>query len=60
MTTPLTYTVTEVADLLGVARSTLYEQVARGRADDLRPIRVGRTTRFPRAHIDRLLEGDAA
>lgn len=55
-----TYSVVETAALLGFKRSTLYDNIKSGRADDLRPIRVGNTTRFPKAHIDRLLAGDAA
>lgn len=60
MSTPRTYTVPEVAELLGIKLSTLYQQVREGRAGHLRPIRVGTVTRFPRTHIDRLLEGEAA
>lgn len=49
-----TYSVPETAALLGFATSTLYQQVREGRADHLKPIRLGTKTRFPKSHIDRL------
>ena len=55
-----TYTVTETAERLGIPRSTLYDQIRRDAVPHLRPIRIGTRTVFPRAHIDALLEGEAA
>ena len=59
MTGSRTYTLREVADILGVPYSTLAQQVREGKADHLRPIRVGTRTVFPRIHIDHLTEGAA-
>lgn len=61
MSTPArrAYTLPEAADLLGIPVSTLYQQAREGRCSELQPIRVGRTTRFPKQHIDRLVEGAA-
>lgn len=55
-----TYSARETAEIIGVPYSTLTEMVREGRVDHLRPIRVGRQTRFPKVHIDRLTEGTAA
>lgn len=55
-----TYTARETADLLGIGHTTLCRHVKTGGADHLKPIVVGTTIRFPRAHIDSLLEGEAA
>ena len=59
MTGSRTYTLREVATILGVPYSTLAEQARTGRADHLRPIRVGTRTVFPRTHIDHLTQGAA-
>lgn len=59
MTAPKTYTARETAALLGIGHTTLCRHVREGTADHLRPIRVGQTIRFPRAHIDRLVESAA-
>lgn len=49
------YTIPEVAALSGIAESTLYQQSREGRLDpQLRAIRTGTKTVFPRAVIDRL------
>ena len=55
-----TYTARETADLLGIGHTTLCRHVRTGGADRLKPIVVGNTIRFPRTHIDALLEGEAA
>lgn len=55
-----TYTVPETSAILGVPQSTLYEQVREGRAGHLHPIRVGRTTRFPKNIIDSLAAPEVA
>ena len=49
------YTVREVAALLNIPESTLYRRIQDGRAKQLKPISLGSTTRFPKAHIDNLL-----
>lgn len=54
-----TYSVVETAELIGVSKTALYECIKKGEVDHLRPIRVGGSTRFPKAHIDCLLEGAA-
>lgn len=55
-----TYTVPETSAILGIAQSTLYEQVREGRAGHLHPIRLGRTTRFPKNVIDSLAAPEVA
>ena len=60
MSAEQTYTVREVARLLGIAPSTLYDRAKKNQDKQLRPIRVGTTTRYPRAVIDRLVSGGAA
>lgn len=44
MATAFAYTVSEVSELSGIPKSTLYEQVREGRCSELRPIRCGTTT----------------
>ena len=48
----LTYTVPEVAELLGISRSTAYECVRRG---DIPALTLGRRVLIARATIDALL-----
>ncbi|MBC3186393.1 hypothetical protein H7347_07370 [Corynebacterium sp. zg-331] len=49
------YSLQEVAEISGIAYSTLCEQSREGRLDpQLRGIRTGTKTVFPRAVIDRL------
>ena len=50
-----TLTPQEVADLLGIGKSTLLRAVKNDAAAHLRPIRIGGTIRFPRATIDQLI-----
>ena len=49
-----TYTVAETAQILGIGTSTLHEHVRKGTADHLHPVRVGKTTRFPKSTIDKI------
>lgn len=53
----LTYTVEEVADLLGVSRSAAYAAAARG---ELPTIRIGRRVLIKRATFDGLFTPSAA
>jgi excisionase family DNA binding protein len=46
-------TLPQVADLLGVSRSTIKRRVADG---SIRVIRIGRLVRVPAREIDRLLD----
>lgn len=55
--TNLLLTVSEVADLLGVHRSTLYRTIERARLP-LPIVRVGATMRVPRAAVERMLRGE--
>lgn len=52
-----TYSARETATLIGIGYSTLCQAVREGRADHLKPIRVGETMRFPRYHIDAITLG---
>lgn len=52
-----TYTVSESALILGIPESTLYRQLRDGKAEHLRPIRVG-VWRLPRRIIDALANGE--
>jgi len=52
--TNLLLTISEVADILGVHRSTLYRTIARSGLP-LPIVRVGATMRVPRAAVDRML-----
>lgn len=54
-----TYSAAETAAILGIGKSTLHDHVRAGTADHLHPIRVGTTTRFPKATIDALTAGAA-
>lgn len=49
-----TYTVAETAQILGIGKSTLHEHVRNGTVDHLHPVRVGKTTRFPKITIDEI------
>lgn len=49
------YSVQEVAALLGIAPSTLYDHVRAGKVAHLHPITVGTRTVFPKKVIDALL-----
>lgn len=53
---PLAYSVPEVAQRLGLARSTAYDAVGRG---EIPTIRVGRRLLVPRVALERMLSGDA-
>lgn len=50
--TPLTYTVSEAASLLGISRNSAYEAV---RVGDLPSIRLGRRILIPRRRLEHLL-----
>lgn len=54
MTTLHAYTVAEVSAITGISKSTLYEQAREGRCPELKPIRSGNRTVFPRHHINQL------
>ena len=51
--TPLVYTVTQTAELLGISRTLAYELVARG---VLAHVRLGRRIVVPRVAVEQLLE----
>ena len=53
----LTYTIPEVAQLLGISRSTAYECVRRG---EIPALSLGRRKVIPRAALDALLTTEAA
>jgi len=55
--TNLLLTISEVADLLGIHKSTLYRTIGRSELP-LPVIRVGATMRVPRAAIERMLAGE--
>ena len=52
MSTKLTYTVTEVAELLGISRSSAYECVRRG---EIPSLSFGRRVVVPRRALEELL-----
>lgn len=52
----LVYRVEEVAELLGVSRSTAYDAVRRG---ELPAVRLGRRLLVPRARLEKLLGCEA-
>lgn len=54
-----TYSAAETATILGIGKSTLTDHVRNGTAEELRPIRVGKTIRFPMSVIDSLAGGAA-
>lgn len=51
------YTVPEAAEVLRISPSTLYEQCRAGRVPELRPYRIGRAWRLPRALVDAMAMG---
>ena len=51
----LTYSVTEVAEMLGISRSMAYESVYRG---EIPAVRIGRRVLVPRHRFAELLELD--
>jgi excisionase family DNA binding protein len=53
----LTYTVTEVAELLGISRTSAYECVRRG---EIPSLRLGRRLLVTRAGLQQLLEHHSA
>ena len=54
MSSKLTYTVTEVAELLGISRSSAYECVRRG---EIPSLTLGRRVVVPRRTLEALLDG---
>ena len=48
------YTLADVSAITGIPKSTLYEQAREGRCPELKPIRAGNRTIFPRHHINQL------
>lgn len=57
MSTKLTYTVTEAAELLGISRSSAYECVRRG---EIPSLTLGRRVIIPRRTLEALLDGEPA
>lgn len=57
MSTKLTYTVTEAAELLGISRSSAYECVRRG---EIPSLTLGRRVVIPRRALEALLDGGRA
>lgn len=53
------YTVAEVSEISGIPKQTLYGQIREGRCPELRPVRCGTRTVFPKAHIDKLFGIDS-
>ncbi len=51
----LTFTVEEVAKMLGIGRNSAYEAVARG---EIPTIRVGKRLLVPKAALEKLLSGN--
>lgn len=51
---PLTYSIDEAAQLLGIGRNSAFEAARRG---DLPSIRIGKRLLVPRAALAKLLEG---
>jgi excisionase family DNA binding protein len=49
---PIAYPIPKAAEMLGIGRSTLYEEIRRGR---LRPIKVGRRSLLSHAELTRYL-----
>ena len=58
-TSTQTYSAAEAAAILGFGRSTLLDHVRNGSAAHLRPVRLGRAVRFPKATIDAIAAGVA-
>jgi excisionase family DNA binding protein len=56
MTEPLVYTIEQVAQMLGVGRSTAYDAVRRG---ELPVVRLGSRLLVPKARLDQMLTGAA-
>lgn len=54
--TKQSYSVPEVARMLGISQSTLYEHVKQGTVSHLHPITVGARTVFPKRVIDALFD----
>lgn len=52
---PQTYTMSEVAGLCGIAYTSIWTQVREG-TFPVHPIKFGRTYRFPKRAVDRLLD----
>ena len=50
----LTFTVVEVAELLGISRNSAYEAIRRG---EIPVLRIGRRVVVPRARLHELLRG---
>ncbi|WP_348650672.1 helix-turn-helix domain-containing protein [Corynebacterium accolens] len=55
-TTKQSYSVPEVARMLGISQSTLYEHVKQNTVGHLHPITVGARTVFPKRVIDALFD----
>ncbi|MBG9333148.1 helix-turn-helix domain-containing protein [Corynebacterium belfantii] len=56
-----TYSAAETAAILGISKSTICRSVREGKAQQLKPIKLGEALRFPRTVIDALApEPDAA
>lgn len=55
---PATYSLVELAGLLGISYTSAHQMAQRGDLP-VDPLRIGRTYKFPRAAVHRLLEIDA-
>ena len=55
MTEPLTYTVEQAAERLGVSRGTAYQAVREGQVPS---VRVGRRVLIPRHRLEAFLNGE--
>jgi excisionase family DNA binding protein len=51
-----TYSVSELAKILGIARTSAYEAIRQGQ---ITAVRIGRRLLVPRATVERLLKGEA-
>lgn len=58
-TAPATYSVDEVAALLGVNRLTLYTAIRKGESP-VPVIKIGRRLVVPKAALERVLQGETA
>ena len=54
------YIVPEAEQVLRVPESTLYAQCRRGTVPELRPYRIGKAWRLPKALVDVMAQGIAA
>lgn len=55
-----TYSAAETARILGVGRTTIFDNAHAGKLEHLRPLWVGTRLRFPKDVIDRVAAGEVA